>query len=57
MYTENGLFLDSGCVCDNKVKGGQLGLYVFEQADVLFSDLSYRCLNQAQQDALTQCQA
>ena len=57
MYTEAGMFLDTGCVCDNMVKGGRLGLYVFEQADLLFSDLSYRCLSHEQQEALSQCQA
>lgn len=57
IYSEDGMFLDTNCVCDNMVKGGKLGLYVFEQASVFFSNLQYGCLKPSDEQSLMQCQA
>ena len=55
VYTEDGEFLNTECICDNQIKGGKLGVYVFEQEAVIFSDLSYACLTTDQIQDLQQC--
>ena len=49
------MFLDSGCVCDAQIKGGRLGLYVFSQEGVIFSNLMYGCLRVEDNTSLQQC--
>lgn len=58
VYDESGLYLDSGCVCQyNPIKGGRLGLYVFSQENVIFSNLSYKSLGNREEAELATCQA
>jgi syndecan 4 len=35
-------FADTGYIHDNTFAGGRMGLYVFSQAQVVWTDLSYR---------------
>ena len=39
VYTEEGMFLDSGCVCDAQIKGGRLGLYVTRTSSLFKLDV------------------
>ena len=57
VYTDEGMFLDSGCVCDAQIKGGRLGLYVFSQEEAIFSNLMYGCLRAEDNASLQQCRA
>lgn len=57
VYNESGLFEDTGCVCNKAIRGGRLGLYVFSQENVIFSDLKYKTLGSEEELDLLQCQA
>ena len=43
-------FADSGYIHDNSFSGGRMGLFVFSQADVVWTDLSYRANNELPED-------
>ena len=50
------MFDDTGCVCDKNMRGGRLGLYVFSQEKVIFSNLRYNTLGPEGEASLAQCE-
>ena len=57
MYNDEGMFTDTGCIYNKAIRGGRLGLYVFSQEKVIFSNLQYRSLGAKEENKLAQCQA
>lgn len=51
------LLADTECVCDGNIRGGRLGLYVFSQEKVLFSNMRYGSLTSGKESELGQCRA
>ena len=56
VYDEAGMFEDTGCVCNKSIRGGKLGLYVFSQEKVIFSNLRYTSLDAEGETSLAQCE-
>jgi hypothetical protein len=62
IYKVGAMIIDSGCVCNpdaasGPMEGGKLGLYVFSQPMVIFSDMHYKCLDDSQLNEVGQCSA
>lgn len=57
VYSGKDMMMDTGCVCHNAIKGGRLGLFVFSQEKVIWSNMMNRCLTRAQEETLSQCRA
>lgn len=49
VYEGREILSDSGAVYDHTLAGGRLGLFVFSQEHVLFSDLRYECRGEISQ--------
>jgi hypothetical protein len=59
IYSGSRTIVDSGCQCNpstsGPIHGGKLGLYVFSQPMVIFSGMKYKCLDDTQQNGISQC--
>ena len=43
MYEGPKLMFDTGCLYDKTIQGGKVGLFVFSQKSVIWSDLQIKC--------------
>lgn len=43
VFSEGELVVDTGYLIDKTLKGGKIGLYVFSQSNVVWSNMSYKC--------------
>lgn len=49
------MLVDTSCVCDKTIKGGRLGVYVFSQESVIWSNMRYSCLTAEKELDIIQC--
>ena len=43
VYEGKDKFFDTGCLYDRSIKGGRVGLFVFSQKAVIWSDVKVKC--------------
>ena len=43
VFSEGELVVDTGYITDKTLTGGKVGMYVFSQAKVVWSNMSYKC--------------
>jgi len=58
MDPQHSMHVDTGCLYDNRILGGRVGLYSFSQEDVHFMNLHYQSLSSnARAELQAQCDA
>ena len=45
IYNANGMIADTECLCGMGIQGGKLGLFEFEQRDVIWSNIKYEAFS------------
>ena len=43
VFEGKNLYFDTGCLFDKTIKGGKVGLFVFSQKNVIWSDIKVKC--------------
>ena len=43
VYDGKDKYFDTGCLFDKSIKGGRVGLFVFSQKSVIWSDIAVKC--------------
>ena len=55
MYDSSAMIVDSGCIREDTLRGGRVGVFMHQQKDVRWSNMETRCITKDEAQDKLQC--